>query len=195
MLDLFVIGGFWFWTWLTIVTIILFACIEDDRGVTATAMVAVTVLLLCVFGDLSLSVIWHNPWQTFAGILGYFIVGTGWCIAKWLFYVKDQREKYDELKDKFIINNKLEIAIKDPIPDEHKDNWLRMCHSLEDINPEISRHKDRVYVWIAYWPWSFVWTMINDPVRKILKKIYKNISSSLQAISDYYFKDIKQDFK
>jgi len=50
-----------------------------------------------------------------------------------------------------------------------------------DVHPKVGKHKMRIYVWIAYWPWSFVWTMINDPVRKIFNRIYASIAGWLQG--------------
>jgi hypothetical protein len=134
-------------------------------------------------------------------------LGTLWGVGKWFFYVKDQREKYDELKRLFIERNRLGIEVTDPIPDENKESWASACASWRssfgshyndhglDVVPQVRSHKMEIYVWIAYWPWSFVWTIVNDPVRKIFNKIYNAIHGWLQSISNHYFADTAQDFR
>jgi hypothetical protein len=204
MWELFMFGSFGFWMLVTIVTIILLYCAENDRGALATLTVIATLCLLNWCGQIPVfAYIWDHPLVVIPGIAAYFLLGTIWGVGKWFFYVKDQREKYDALKLNFIKKENLTISVDEPIPDDLKALWQTTVqgyyedgryHSL-DVNPKVGRHKMRIYIWIAYWPWSLVWTMINDPVRKIFNRIYKSISGYLQSISDRYFKDTDKDFK
>jgi hypothetical protein len=206
MWELFVLGSFGFWALVVIASVILLYCAENDRGGLATLTVIGSLCLLNWCGNIPVfSYIWHNPLAIIPGIAGYFVLGTLWGIGKWYFYVREQLARYYEVKQKFIDNKKLSISVYDAIPEELKEEWVMAIRSFYDdycghyavveVNPKIAKHKMQMYVWIAYWPWSFVWTMINDPVRKIFRAIYNRIAGMLQAISDSLFKDTKKDFK
>lgn len=202
MWELFVFGSFGFWTLMIIATVILMICLENNAASGATFVFIGSLFLLDQFGNLPiLSIIHNNPLITILSITAYFAVGTVWSVAKWFFYVRNEKQLYDEMKQKFIAFNKIDITINDPIPDNWKQKWKEQTtwrlaeHERIDINPKINEHKAQIYMWISYWPLSLVWTMIDDPIRKILKNIYKNISDWLQSISDRYFKDVKKDFE
>jgi hypothetical protein len=55
------------------------------------------------------------------------------------------------------------------------------------IKPLANNHKSSITQWIAFWPISFVWTMINDPVRKIANYIFSRIKSVYARMSDSIF--------
>jgi hypothetical protein len=47
---------------------------------------------------------------------------------------------------------------------------------------------------MAYWPWSLLWTVLNDPVRKSCRVIYHYIHDYLQEISNNAFRGVEHDF-
>jgi hypothetical protein len=61
--------------------------------------------------------------------------------------------------------------------------------------PQVREHKSDIMLWMTYWPFSCVWTLINDPIRKIFRTIYANIAKSLQSISDRMFKGAIADLE
>lgn len=202
MWELFVFGSFGFWTLLVVSSFVLLFCVEKNHGGPATVTVIATLCLLNWFGQIPVfSYILKNPLVILPGVFGYFLIGAFWSIVKWFFYVKDQREKYDSLKENFIKQNSLSILVNEPIPDKFKELWTKSINGYYgesyrlEINPKVSNYKTQIFLWIAYWPLSFIWTIINDPVRKITNRIYNNIHTWLQSISDRYFKDTEQDFK
>lgn len=115
MLELFLVGSFGFWALIVFASIILLYCAENDRGGVATLTVIGSLCLLNWFGNVPVfSYLLHNPWIVIPGIIGYFALGTLWAVAKWFFYVRDQRSRYDALKTKFIADNRLQIGVNDP---------------------------------------------------------------------------------
>lgn len=58
---------------------------------------------------------------------------------------------------------------------------------VQRIKPEASKHKAAITEWIAFWPISFAWTMLNDPVRKIVNYIFSRIKGTFQRMSDSMF--------
>lgn len=63
-----------------------------------------------------------------------------------------------------------------------------------DGEERVKNSKWKIYMWIAYWPWSGLWTLIHDPIKRILKFIYRQIKGLLKNIYDRQFADVKSDF-
>jgi len=61
--------------------------------------------------------------------------------------------------------------------------------------PLVSRNKGRIVAWMTYWPWSGLWTLINDPVRRTFRFLYRRISTTLQRMSDKMFADIESELE
>jgi hypothetical protein len=59
--------------------------------------------------------------------------------------------------------------------------------------PQVRLHKGDIMLWMTYWPFSGLWTLINDPIRKVFRTIYTHIAKSLQAISDRMSKGVTAD--
>lgn len=55
--------------------------------------------------------------------------------------------------------------------------------------PEPAAYKTDIINWIGWWPPSLVWTIINDPVRRIARQIYYSVARLLKQISDYTWQD------
>jgi hypothetical protein len=58
------------------------------------------------------------------------------------------------------------------------------------IKPEAAKHKAAITEWIAFWPMSFAWTVLNDPVRKIVNYIFSRIKGTFQKMSDKMFAEV-----
>lgn len=96
-----------------------------------------------------------------------------------------------------VLTTGFEEAKKDP--DFKKKVWA--CY-LDDgtykeygfeYKPNPRRYKGRITTWMTYWPWSLVWTMINDPIRKAFNMIFRKLSTVFSGISEGAFKgmDVK----
>ncbi len=131
------------------------------------------------------------------GAVGYFAAGTGWTVAKWWFYVREQRAWYDELRAAFLRFHGLEPAR--PMPENLQHRWQQCVASARkerrnlDVNPLAARHKARILRWMSYWPWSAAWTLLKDPVRKAFLSVYYQIAERLQEISDKAFRGVEAD--
>jgi len=117
MWELFLLGSFGFWALIVIATLILLYCAENDRGGLATLTVIGSLCLLNWCGQIPVfSYIWTNPWMIVPGIAAYFVLGTLWGVGKWFFYIKDQRERYDEAKIRFHRTQPAEYRRQRPDP-------------------------------------------------------------------------------
>lgn len=71
--------------------------------------------------------------------------------------------------------------------------FSRSYDSSTKIIPRASDNKWRITGWVTYWPWSAAWTLINEPVRKAVKFIWRHMSSTYQRIADRSFAGVADD--
>ncbi|HTM68611.1 MAG TPA: hypothetical protein VL426_04885 [Candidatus Binatia bacterium] len=205
LLTLFAVGTFWFWALLAIHFCVLLALIEYEKVGWATFSLIATFAVLHFFGDFNVvSAAIHNPITALIVAAGYFAAGTAWSVIKWWFYVRNCREDYDKKKAAFLERNGVEGAA---IPDALKGKWKeelegdyryggrgsRRASFAGGIIPKAGDHKGRIMTWMCYWPWSMVWTLINDPVKRLFKQIYLQIQGLLQSISNRAFRGVEDD--
>jgi hypothetical protein len=196
--EIFLVGSLWFWLLVVAEVIVVFVLLEWDRGALATVTFLATLLLLQFLGDVNIyGYVIQHPLTVALGAAGYFALGTLWATAKWWFYVREQRAAYDELRSAFLRIHLLET--QGPMPEGFQHQWQH-CLALArkngrrlDVRPLAAGHKAGILRWMSYWPWSFSWTMLKDPVRKAFLTIYHNIAEYLQQISDRAFKGVEAD--
>lgn len=84
-------------------------------------------------------------------------------------------------------------------PEYKKKLWSEYTREGEykDIRfvfkPDPRNHVRVILAWMTYWPWSLVWTLINDPIRKAFNMIFRKLSRVFSGISEGAFKgmDVK----
>jgi len=199
LLALFAFGTVWFWVMFIVASLILISAIENEKGWLATLTIVGTMLLLHFGNDKQLfPYLANHPLVTGGCVLGYFIVGALWGVIKWWFFVRNERAKYDLAFAKFQKRPKKKATTDF---EKERDSWnYWVSHGrYDDISfeykPEPSRFKGRILIWMTYWPWSMLWTVINDPVRKAFKAIYYRIASGLEKISANSFAGTENDIK
>lgn len=102
----------------------------------------------------------------------------------------DRAEIAKSVKDKNISNEATYLAWK-----RHEDNHYSRDYfgrTCKITKPHPRSYKSRIIAWIAYWPPSLLWTIINDPVRRIAQHIYYAIAGLLSNISDHAWRDEDQ---
>lgn len=180
------VGGVLFWIFVSIVALVLFIVVANEKPGWATIYVVVTLVLLAWLGDFNLwKVVTHEPWWAVALFAAYVVLGVSWSFWKWWFFVTDKRDKFLELK------NRYEKVVKDDKPESeycHLDYDCSLNHLRREMElnkkPRARDNKARILTWTIYWPWSFVWTIIDDPLKKLFKYIYKKLQAVYQKIAD-----------
>jgi hypothetical protein len=168
MLEIFVFGTLWFWllSLAAVVTIISF--VELGYPGRATTTVVAFLALLHFFGGGLLNALqWisANPGMSIGVFLLYFVAGTAYCVTKWYFFLLNKRDEYRTKKE------------------------INKNYRTVSVPPKPSEYRSELVGWIIYWPFSGLWTLINDPVKRIAQSIYMQIEVLLQRISDNVFRN------
>lgn len=169
----------WFWIVFGIWSLVLFVSVEIDKPAHATIA---TVVFLALFGFWGvfpggaslLGLLVAHPGYIAVGAVAFFALGTVWAVVKWWFYVRNLAEKRKEQIE--------------------KNGGARGRGGYGTIRkPLVRDNKSRIMTWMCFWPYSFIWTMINDPVRRVFKAIYNQIRAGLQKIADSAFEGLEPE--
>jgi len=212
LLSLFVFGGLWFWGLLAVASIVLISCLEKENEGGATFVFLATLATVVFLGNTSwLTYIIENPLSI--GLLSgaYLLIGVLWGISKWWIYLHDvsarnRAERYDWVarrKAQLTTHNEdyeaWKAACVNPPrrwPDVVKTAWKKYVkveyYGDTITKPMVSNSKARITAWMTYWPWSALWTLINDPIRRFYRWAYTQLRGLLQGMSDKAFQDLDE---
>ncbi len=114
--------------------------------------------------------------------------------------MKNARSNYEDQKRRWVGHQYKEGSLNGyetpppgpfEMPNELREKFSR--YALQNLIPHVSDNKPRIIGWMTLWPWSFAWTMVDDPVRSLFKKIYVFIESTFKKMRDRTFADIYRD--
>lgn len=218
MWELFIIGTFWFWALVAIEFIALLVFIENEWPGWALFSIIGTFCLLHWCGNLSLiTYITANPWMIGIGAIIYILVGAPWGCLKWWFHLRNLRERYIEIRHEWftILPRKIkrgnepeaeidaykEVVAAKKITENAKEYWQKYVEDTYGYEmrggkfqkPLLRHNKRRIILWMGYWPFSMLWTVINDPVRKLFRQVYHSFEGVLQQITDRVWRDIDEE--
>lgn len=195
--EFFAVGSIGFWALIALETGLLIFLIEWGKGTFATLSLALTLGLFYFLGDVNIfGFIVHHPITMVLGAIVYFAAGTAWSVAKWWLFVRDMRGRYDDLRADFCH----EHGVDGPIPERLQGLWLERLDNAArrgrriEVRPRARQHRGRIVTWMTFWPWSTVWTLLNDPVRQAFSLIYRHMHDYLQEISNKAFQGVEDDF-
>ena len=155
LLGFFAFGAIGFWLLLLVASIIFIASVECD---TYSPAVIATIILAVIYWKplIGLGLTWQS---LLIGTAVYVGAGIAWSVWRWIKYVKETVESYNEKK-----GGKLDDYTKSSIKDA----------------VSVSRNKSKITAWIAYWPWSAFWNITGD----FFKMIYENMKAVYQKIAN-----------
>lgn len=138
-----------------------------------------------------------NPVSFVVLIAGYAAVGVVYSMLKWRFsFLRRERERYDELESKFkeVADSDDRVKVGTYRNEEDNDTidkaaWLsRAGWCWETV--KVRYNKARITAWIGYWPWSLLWTLIDDPIRKMAEWLYATFKGWYEALQANAFKGV-----
>jgi hypothetical protein len=120
----------------------------------------------------------------------YAFFGVLYCILKWVSYVGQVGRKYKRKKQEYIENAKM---LGNTFTDADQKRFdTDMTHEFGFPVPikslaDMAKHRDSVYLWIAFWPLSAIITVFDDPVRRFLSFCYNRLANLMLSIAKRAF--------
>lgn len=191
MLELFVAGAIGFWIVVVAVNIaLLFFTEYIQPGWATCTMIGVLVFLYYTKTFDAIKYAVQHPWDLVLYVLIYLAVGAGWGVIKWYFYLLKSRDKYQEFRRKWLDSKRIKGT---DIPDNLKEEWARNSASYGIKIPQAINNKDRIILWMAYWPWSVIWTALDDVVKRAFERIYSMFGKLYDRMTASVFREFKDD--
>lgn len=194
-------GSWLFWLLFLSGPILLLYWLEDESfGYLWSATVVLGLLLFFGVKDFH-PVDWvgDHPRESIVGFVGYFIAGIAYGFAKWFSFVRDVYDRYVTYKREELADRAQTAKTYDRKFDSaaHEKEIVKAFMNYQfrgrNIPPVPNQHIDKIINWMAYWPLSLTWTLINDPIRRIARWLYKTLFAGWYTkISHYVFRDLKE---
>ncbi len=210
--ELFIFGGFFFWSLILVEVVFLGAAIWNEKGWPASISLVVLAFLLMLFGDFNVFMfVWENIGVLWEYVVGYAVIGASWAVFKWFLFNSDVKSTLKGAKETFMESNKIEGG---KIPDENMEAWQRHLENvswprghlrdkqytssittLADIRPKIRHYKADAIYWISYWPISVLWAVLHDAIERIARWTYDAVKGIFEAVSRMVWKGMPEDLK
>lgn len=167
-------------------------CIDSERPGGATASIILYVAAINLFGNAH-TLLWIKENSTLAVVAtaAYILIGIIWSFGKWYFFNKEISEQVLIAK-----RNLLGSAANEEteIPEDKLRTWHMYLSEIKYKSSRILKfpiraldHKGRITAWMAYWPISATWTLLDDFVRNLYRKIYSLLQARYEAITKKVF--------
>jgi hypothetical protein len=184
-------GSLSFWIILAVIAVVIMVLVENEQG-TASFLALLTLILgITAFSNFNLFDYVNNHYESLLYYLGIYLVGgCVWPVVKWYFYALKKLDVYKERKADWMASQGIDGNV---VPEDKKADFSRALKQYSKP-PKVSENKGRILMWMSYWPLSLIYTVINDPFRRLFLMIYNRLGSLLQRISNSVFKSAGADF-
>jgi hypothetical protein len=184
LIPFFMLWTFPFWALVLAEAAFLFWCVSYRRGNLGIFSLLVVALAFQFFGNIPIFNWMFHYWDTtLLVIAGWLLFAAPWAILKWWLFVRDNSIRYDEILASYM---KLYPELPSSTANwtvEQKVDWeeyfSRNSYQYDDYEytkvefcPRASDHRADIMTWMIFWPWSVIWTVVNDPVRRLARNLY-----------------------
>lgn len=202
--------GFWFWlilagdflwiSWLVSDTDYRYGC---PNGPAATVMALITAVAMQLFTPVK-PLTWAitNPGSILWIAAIYILVGVAWSFGKWWLLLTDyktrNKDSLTEANSRIAslegdLSNASVLRLTSEDIDRKTESLKSLKRSLLIGVPTASDNKSRITAWIAYWPWSFMWTTVTEFVFRFFSRLFQMLEATYDSIQKRILKDFYKD--
>lgn len=194
--SLFVIGSVGFWVLCFLVSLAVWYSTYEDHdteddspegGILAGVSILALFFLVWAFNRTHMSDWFQNHLVQFiAFAVGYIGVSPLWGFTKWYFFVRARKRRRDQRSADFLENfpdriKRARDAREKELLENEKENSLKKELGKYYECPTARAHRYRIMRWMMFWPWSFVFTVLN--IRKIFSRMIDLMEKKLNKIA------------
>lgn len=183
-MEFLLVGTFWFWAivFAEIVLLFTFTCFNNTSWSVFSLIIFASILQWGSKLNI-ISYVTNNWLQIVAYVVGYFLIGTAWMIARWYLYNKEQYEKIMNY-----VNERWRLP-------RGIDAQRSARDYIKNNRPKPSEKKGLLIDWMTFWWLSIIIYFCSDFVTKIANMIYNFVASTLENISNKIFSSLPKDLQ
>jgi hypothetical protein len=158
---------------LIIPALLMIPLVDYNRGGSALGVVLITAALVTLFSDFNvLTWIIHNGYTLIGYLLIYLAIGVLYGFVRWYFFLLNKRDEYGKLRESELVRwlgsqNRYTDLTQPGASAEFKTYIFGRNSGLQDFPPHPRNHKARITTWMAYWPFSALWTLTHEPLYRL----------------------------
>lgn len=204
----FIFGTGFFWLFGVAIFCLLVGLTENERDGWAAISFIGFVAGVSYFNSIQFDL---SVWDIVLYFVYYLVIGCGWSFVKWISFLYKTRDNLKGLKKDFLntfVNTDSREQPIESIPEEKFEQFAKYLYenaylsngasmygvkirSREDLIPDASDFKGKLSRWIAYWPFSAFWTLLDDPIRRIAEWLYSVLQGLYRNVANRVFKDFQ----
>lgn len=178
--SMLAIGSFWFWILVAVELVLVFAFVENEKGLLAGVSFGVFGLVLqFVFGVDIFKFIIENPWKIGVFAAAYVAIGITWSIFRFWWFVGTKFQEIADYEKNWMTRNGYQYDENGAMAPETVIKWNEY---VDKNSPTALENKAFICRLIAYWPINVIWFLISDFVKEFFVKIYNRLSKVYEGI-------------
>jgi len=197
----FVFGSFWFWVIVAAVFGLVTFWTEKERDFLSLFVLGAVIWTIASVNELPSITAEPLVWLTYGGY--YLAAGIVWSFFKWFSHLHRVKDTLRNLKQQYL-NKSPNVTLRDngtfndtDFKDFAKflnDNyeWNRNNSTVRtraDVEPSVAEYRYELTRWIAWWPFSAFWTILNDPLRRLANFIVNRLRGIYESMASRVFKN------
>ena len=105
--------------------------------------------------------------------------------------MKDMLREVLEFKSKFLKRH----GVKgEEIPAEKRKEWAeKRQHRFGVLPPKARKYSGKIVAWMMWWPWSMLWTLLDDFIVRVYQEIFDLFRRAFQGVSNWAFSSVSPD--
>ena len=177
MFEIIAVTGLLWWAMIGVVFVTMLVALEKESYGWLWGIGIITLLAHEFLSDFSpIGYIVANPMTIVYGVIGYLVVGMNWGFVKWWFFTRAAATAYREARDRKYPN----MPAGEMLTPEQRERLFNDFVIPSKYVPiltdrRVSNYKTRIITWVTYWPISMFWTLLNDPIKMLVKFLYHRV--------------------
>ena len=191
METFFAVGGIAFYALLAFFVVALLTSVNYDSGWWSTFItVGFFIALYFAIGFNVVTWTWVHPLLALQYVVEFLVCGVVWACVKMYFHALAMRDIARQVKVQFLNEYGLTTITEDKKARFITEVKRHPKYTDSFYPPRVLDHKADWLMWATYWPFSLVWTLIDQPLKKLWRLIYSYIGNLMQTIVNKMFEKV-----
>ena len=196
----FVFGSFWFFIVATAIFGWLVFLTEKESNFLASVVLLGTIWIVTSVNGFSII---NDPVTALKWASAYLLAGVVWSFVKWFTFLFGKRDELRAHKESYIKRFAPALQADGTLAPDDVDDFIKYLNdqrysatksamsnrasSPEDLIPGVADNVKDLTRWVAWWPFSVTWTLLNDALRKLVRSIVRICEGMYQRMSKAMF--------